>query len=119
MDFSANNTNQTALKLKSSNPLNIGLVDPELGKGTYDEFKNKKDVIFTKGFLFEYRKNLLTGDFSQIATEDDLVKGDITVTPIDGEKSIQVDFSIPKEKVVPAAQSDVAISIKFNGFATN
>ena len=95
-------------------------MDPELGKGTYDDFKNNQATIFTKGFLFEYRKNLLTGDFSQIATEDDLVKdGNITVNTNDADKTIEIQFSIPKEKVVPAAQSDVAISIKFNGFATN
>lgn len=117
--FPVQDTNGKPLKAKSGNPLNISLVDPELGKGTYDEFKNKKDVIFTKEFLFEYRKNLLTGDFSRIATEDDLVKGDITVATNDGEKSIQVDFTIPKEKVLPDdQQNDVAISIKFNGFRT-
>ena len=118
MGFPAQGTNGKPLEAKSGNPLNIGLVDPKLGEGTFDDFKNKKDVIFTKKFVFDYRKNLLTGDFSKIKAEDDLVKdGNVTVNIDDSAKTIEIQFNIPKEKVLPdGQQSDVAISIKFNGF---
>ena len=118
--LSSKETANQTLALKSGATVDIGLIDPELAKGTYEEFKTNSAQIFVKKFIFDYRMHLLTGDFSKILTEDDIVKDNaITITSEDSDSSIQIQFNIPKDKVLPAnQQNDVSITIKFTGFAT-
>ena len=119
-DISDTATTGTTLKVKSTNPVSIGLIDPILAQGTYEEFKNNSANIFTKEFVFKYQKHLLTGDFSLIKNAEDLVKDGVKVIPNDTGSKIEIQFKIPKEKVLPASQSDdISISIEFTGFATN
>ena len=119
-DISDTATTGITLKVKSTNPVSIGLIDPILAQGTYEEFKNNSANIFTKEFVFKYQKHLLTGDFSLIKNAEDLVKDGVKVIPNDTGSKIEIQFKIPKEKVLPASQSDdISISIEFTGFATN
>ena len=124
--LSATATNGTLLKLKSANPLQIGLVDPKLAEKTYNDYKNDSANIFTKEFVFKYRKHLLTGDFSKIdkGTENDFLveypqNGQtpatfVKVAPDDSKKTIQITFKILNAKLV-GAQADTEFTIVFNG----
>ena len=131
---SADTANQT-LSLKStatnSDPLDISLVDPALGEGTYEAFKNDSAKIFTEEFVFKYRKHLLTGDFTKVdaagkdaflakypadaaaGTEERFVK----ISPDDSKQTIQIQFKILGDKL-EGTTSDAEFTIVFNGFAT-
>ena len=121
-------TTNTELKNKSTandaTPLSIGLVDPTLAGKTYQQYKDDSANIFTKEFVFKYRKHLLTGDFSKLdqADADTFLKDYgsnkfVTITPNDTAKTIQINFTILKEKLVgQQTAADKEYSIVFNGF---
>ena len=100
------------------------MVDPILAEGTYEQFKDKSAEIFTKDFVFKYRKHLLTGDFSKIdkASADDFLvdygnNSLVKVAPDDSGKTIQITFKIQGAKLVNSPNNeDKEYSITFNGF---
>ena len=89
--------------------------------------------IFTKKFIFDYRKHLLTGDFTNAdqANPDTLLKEYpedtstqtpatfVKVIPSDSTKKIQIKFTILKDKIVPTPGTDKEFSIVFSGFKGN
>ena len=129
--ISSNPTNGKELQNKSTandtTPLSIGLVDPTLAEKTYQQYKDDSANIFTKEFVFKYRKHLLTGDFSKLdqADADTFLKDYgsnkfVTITPNDTAKTIQINFTILKEKLVgQQTAADKEYSIVFNGFKGN
>ena len=123
--FPGQATNNQLLAYKSgTGALSIGLVDPILAEGTYEQFKDKSAEIFTKDFVFKYRKHLLTGDFSKIdkASADDFLvdygnNSLVKVAPDDSGKTIQITFKIQGAKLVNSPNNeDKEYSITFNGF---
>ena len=123
--FPGQATNNQLLAYKSgTGALSIGLVDPILAEGTYEQFKDKSAEIFTKDFVFKYRKHLLTGDFSKIdtGTADDFLvnygnSSFVKVAPDDSGKTIQITFKIQGAKLVNSpSDADKEYSITFNGF---
>ena len=127
---SAGNTKGEKLRYKSgTDPLSIGLVDPELAKGTYQQFIDNAADIFNKDFVFKYRKHLLTGDFSAVDTagKDGFLKdydGNngkfVKVNQNDTNKTIEIKFTILKDKLVttPTPATDEEYSITFKEFKT-
>ena len=131
-DLSNVATNGTILSNKSdaSKPLSIGLVDPELAKKTFQEYLDDSANIFTKDFVFKYRKHLLTGDFTKVdqAGKDGFLKeypedtsagtkaGFVKVIPDDSKQTIEIKFTILKDKLETTPSDDKEYSIIFNGF---
>ena len=122
-------TDNVKLKYKSgTNPLSIGLVDPELAEKTFDDCIADSANIFTKDFVFKYRKHLLTGDFSAVdaAGKDGFLKDYdgsgkfVKVNQNDTNKTIEIKFTILQDKLVgnPAATGDEEFSITFKDFKT-
>ena len=121
-----------ANKSDASKPLSIALVDPVLGQGTYQDFLDNSADIFNKEFIFKYRKHLLTGDFTKIdkgSADDFLHKYPedtstspakpatfVKVIPDDSTKTIEIKFTILKDKLEPTQTNDKEYTIKFNGF---
>ena len=119
-------------KSNATAPLGIGLVDSTLAEKTYDEYKNDAANIFTKDFVFKYRKHLLTGDFSKIdaGTANDFLaeypqSGStpatfVKVEATDSSKTIKITFKILGAKLVNSPQNaDKEYSVIFNGFKGN
>ena len=117
-------TKNQLLKNKSgSNPLSIALVDPALGEGTYKDYFDNSATIFTNDFVFKYRKHLLTGDFTNVdkAGKDGFLKAYddgkfVKVVPNDTDQTIEIKFTILKDKLLPVPNADTEYTIKFTGF---
>ena len=116
-------TANTELKNKSGNPLSIALVDPALGEGTYKDYFDNSATIFTNDFVFKYRKHLLTGDFTNVdkAGKDGFLKAYddgkfVKVVPNDTDQTIEIKFTILKDKLLPVPNADTEYTIKFTGF---
>ena len=116
--ISSTPTLNTPLKSKSGAKVNVDVLDPQnLGKLTYANAKANATNLFDDTFVFNFRKNLLTGDFSKIKSAADLVKnGSVTTTFDDGAKAITIAFTIPKDKVNPVQPNDIQITIRIEGF---
>ena len=116
--ISSTPTVNAPLKSKSGANVNVDLLDPQnLGKLTYANAKTNATNLFDDTFVFNFRKNLLTGDFSKIKSAADLVKnGSVTTTFDDGAKAITIAFTIPKDKVNPVQPNDVQITIRIENF---
>ena len=133
--FSGSDTKGQLLKHKSAAdaPLSIGLVDPILAEGTFDEFMEKSSDIFNQDFVFKYRKHLLTGDFTEVdaAGKDGFLQkypadsGSserfVIIVPDQSKKTIQIKFTILKDKLVgtPAPATDQEYTITFKDFKAN
>ena len=105
-------------------PLSVGLVDPALAEKTYDDYKNDSANIFTKEFVFKYRKHLLTGDFTKVdqAGKDGFLKvyddgTFVKITPDDSKQTIQIKFTILGDKL-EGTTADTEYTIIFNQFKT-
>ena len=134
--ISSSATTGVKLKYKSgTNPLSIGLVDPELAEsGTYEQFRDNSADVFNKEFVFKYRKHLLTGDFSKVdqagengfleqypedsSTQPPTPATFVKIIPDDSTKTIQIKFKILKEKLVPEPAANEEYSITFKEFKT-
>ena len=116
--ISSTRTANQPLRSKSGANVNVDLLDPQnLGKLTYANAKADATNLFDDNFVFKFRKNLLTGDFSKINSAADLVKdGRVTTTFDDQAKAITIAFTISKDKLNPVQQADVSITIKIQGF---
>ena len=83
----------------------------------YADAKANAINLFDDTFVFNFRKNLLTDDFSKIKSAADLVKnGSVTTTFDDGTEAITIAFTIPKDKVNPVQPNDIQITIRIESF---
>ena len=118
-DLSATPTTNTPLTYKTSNDLQIGLVDPDLSKLTYEQAKTDAGSLFNDTFIFAHRMNLLSGDFSKILSKENLIKNNqVDSSFIDDQQKIGLSFTIPKEFVInPPNNNDIFLTINLSGFA--